>query len=93
MSSETVIQCPFCGKETITILRIPFVSKTVTSKCRAGGRVKKIQKGRDDVLSGCSECGKTKKEVIARLDNKEEISHEDRLKRLLESGLPTKIET
>lgn len=92
MSSETLTNCPFCGKLTITILHIPFVANTFTSKCRAGGRNTRYQKERFDVMSGCDECGKTRKEVENALNSSgKEQSHEDRLRRLKESGLPTKI--
>lgn len=93
MPSETVIQCPFCGKQTITILHIPFVSNTFTSKSRAGGKVTRIQKERYDILSGCSECVKSRKEVEKALNTgrTKEISHEERLKRIKEAGLPTKL--
>jgi len=94
MPSETIIQCPFCGKLTITILHIPFVSKTISSKTRAGGRETRIQKERYDVLSGCSECRKSQKEVEKALNTgkTKEIPHEERLRRIKEAGLPTRLE-
>ena len=95
MPSEMIIQCPFCGKDTITILHIPFVSNTFTSKCRAGGKITNIQKERHNVISGCSGCGKSLKEVEKALNSgkTKEVSHEERLKRIRESGLPTIIES
>jgi len=95
MPSETIIQCPFCGKETITILNIPFVSNTFTSKCRAGGKSTVIQKERHNVLSGCLECGKSKKDIEKALNTgkTKEESHEERLRRIKEAGLPTIIES
>ena len=95
MPSETTIQCPFCGKQTITILHIPFVSKTFTSKSRAGGKVTRIQKERYNVMSGCSECGKSQKEVEKALNTGKtrEESHEERLKRVRDAGLPTIIQS
>jgi len=93
MTRETLTNCPFCGKLTIKILHIPFVANTFASKCRAGGRNTVIQKERFDVLSGCDACGKSRKEVENTLNNKEDkISHEERIRRIRESGLPTRIE-
>ena len=90
---ESVIECPFCGKMTITILHIPFVTNTFTSKCRAGGKNTIIQKERFDVLSGCEACGKSKKEVEKALNKGKQIPHEERLKRAKKSGLPVMIES
>ena len=90
---EELIECPFCGKMTIKVLRIPFVKQIITSKCRAGGRNIRYQKERDEVLSGCSACGKSKEEVEKKLNEPEKkISPEERIKKLKELGLPTKIE-
>jgi len=92
MPSETLTTCPFCKKLTVKVLHIPFVANTYTSKCRAGGRNTVYQKERFDVLSGCESCGKTQKEVQDELDGKREIPHEERIRRLQQSGLPTRIE-
>ena len=92
MPSETLTTYPFCGKLTITILHIPFVANTFTSKCRAGGRTTRYQKERFNVLSGCEACGKSQKEVQDELDGKKGIPHEERIKRLQQAGLPTRIE-
>ena len=92
-SKETLTNCPFCGKMTITILHVPFVANIFTSKCRAGGRNTVYQKERFDVMSGCEACGKNRKEVEKALNSSgKEQSHEERLKRLKEAGLPTRIE-
>jgi heterodisulfide reductase subunit B len=91
---EALIECPFCEKMTIRVLRIPFIKQTITSKCRAGGRNTKYQREKDEVLSGCSECGKSKKEVEEALETSaKEITPEKLKKRLKEAGLPTVIES
>jgi len=92
MSSETLTTCPFCKNMTIKILHIPFVANTFTSKCRAGGRNTVYQREKFNILSGCEVCDKTQKEVQDELDGKKEIPHEERLRRIRESGLPTNIE-
>lgn len=90
---ETITTCPFCKKPTIKILHVPFVANTFTSKSRAGGRNTVIQKERFDVLSGCDECGKSKKEVERALNTgrTKEMTHEERIKRMKDAGLPTRI--
>ena len=94
MPSETLTTCPFCKKETIRVLHIPFVKQTITSKCRAGGRNTRYQHEKFEVISGCSACGKSKEEVEKALNGPlKKESHEERLKRLRESGIPTVIET
>lgn len=95
MVQETLTNCPFCGKLTISILHIPFVANTFTSKCRAGGRNTVYQKERYDVLSGCEACGKSQKEIEKALNegSTKQVSHEERLRRLREAGLPLKIES
>jgi len=94
MTEQSLTNCPFCRKLTITILHIPFVANTFTSKCRAGGKNTIYQKERFDVMSGCDSCGKSRKEVEEALNRGSirEIPHEERLKRLKEAGLPTRIE-
>jgi hypothetical protein len=90
---EALIECPFCGKESIKVLRIPFVKQVKSSQCRAGGKNTRIQKSGEDILSGCSECGKSKEEVIAALEgNDKKMTDEQKLKRLREAGLPTTME-
>jgi len=95
MASESLTNCPFCGKLTISILNIPFVANTFTSKCRAGGRTTRIQKERHNVLSGCEACGKSQKEIEKALNegSAKQVSHEERLRRLREAELPLKIES
>jgi len=90
---SALIECPFCGRESIKVLRIPFVKQVTSSKCRAGGKNTKIQKSGDEILSGCSECGKTKEEVINVLEgNDKKMTDEQKLKRLRDAGLPTTME-
>ena len=90
---ETLTNCPFCHKLTIKILHIPFVSNTFKSRSRAGGRVTRYQKEKYNVLSGCDLCGKSKKEIERALNGPvKEISHEERIRRLKEAGLPIKLQ-
>ena len=91
---ETQTSCPFCKKMSIRVLHIPFVSNTFSSRCRAGGKNTKIQKERYDILSGCSECGKTQKEVDYAFEHgTKQETRDDKLKRLQASGLPLILES
>ena len=92
MVSETLTNCPFCGKLAIKILHIPFVTNKFASGCRAGGKRTFVQEEKYDVISGCEACGKSKKEVEKALNEGEEISHKERIRRIKKSGLPTRIE-
>lgn len=63
--------CPFCGKKTISVVEIPSVLQIKTS--RGSGQNSKMQfrtAAKTNVLSGCSECGKTKTEVQNKLEGK-----------------------
>ena len=94
MAEERVVNCPFCKQLTIKILHQPFVARKGITKSRFGAGGPVYTKERNEVLSGCEACGKSKIEVEKVL-NSEGIgkSHEERLKRLIEAGLPTKIES
>ena len=90
MVSEQLTNCPFCGKLTIKILHIPFVVNKFSSGCRAGGKRTFVQEEKLNILSGCDECGKSQKEVEKALnDGTDKITHEERIRRIKESGLPT----
>ena len=91
MPTEALINCPFCSKLTITILHIPLTVSKVSSRCRAGGTTKKVQKEKYDILSGCEACGKSKKEVEKALNEGKQLSHEEKLKRFKDAGLPTRF--
>ena len=92
MPEKRIIKCPFCKKLTITVLHQPFVARKSITKSRFGAGGPVFTKERTDVYSGCDACGKSLKEVEKELNNEGKVkSHEERLKRLRESGLPTKI--
>jgi len=88
MVTETLTECPFCGKKTIHIFHQPFVSRKSMSKSRFGTGGPVFTKERFDVLSGCDACEKTQKEVDKALSGKVERSHEERLEIFRKRGLP-----
>jgi len=92
MVSEQLTNCPFCGKLSIKILHIPHVVNKFASGCRAGGKRTFIQEEKYNVISGCEECGKSKKEVEKTLNQGKEIDHKEVVKRIKKQGLPTRIE-
>ena len=92
-TNERLIHCPFCKQLTIKMLHQPFVARKSMTKSRFGAGGPVYTKERTEVLSGCEACGKSLKEVDEALNNPKSVSHEERLKRLREAGLPTKIES
>lgn len=91
MPTEKLTNCQFCGKETIKILHQPFVARKNMSKSRFGTGGPVYTKERFEVLSGCSACGKSKKEVQKALEGKEERTHKEKMERLKKRGLPLVI--
>ena len=90
---RTIIPCPNCGKEGVEALHYPSYMEHSTSRIAAKSITKYFKKDeRYELVSGCSECGKSLKELQSiEAGTHTGLSHEERLKRLRESGLPTKI--
>ena len=84
MTYKKVIPCPHCGEMTIEIHETP---KSLS--CKRGFMGKKglyLYKGHTTILTEiCPNCNRAFKD-------KEELSHEQRIKRLCSAGLPTRIE-
>ena len=92
MAEERLTNCPFCKQLSIKILHQPFVARKGITRSRFGAGGPVYTKEKTEVLSGCSECGKSKDDVEKELNGEGRTkSHEERLKRLREMGLPTKI--
>jgi predicted RNA-binding Zn-ribbon protein involved in translation (DUF1610 family) len=89
-----MMKCPFCGKGDIEVLHIP--SSVRFKKGPYGGSRGGAIRSQESTLvrTDCPVCGKTKREIERALREgvTKEVSREERLKRLLDSGLPTKIE-
>ena len=90
------IKCPFCKRGDISVL---YTSEhmSVHSTHAAGrrARIPNYHPERYDVFSKCPNCGASKKEIKKALETGtiKKVSHEELIKRIKESGLPTKIET
>ncbi len=89
------LECPFCKKGKIDCYYFPSSVKMV--KGPYGGSKGAVERSADNLIvqtSKCPNCGKMKKEIekALKLGVTKGLSHEERLKRLRESGLPTVIE-
>jgi len=90
------IDCPLCGKTKINVTITP--QHYTYSTARAFGKVKRIpvvHPERIQIHSKCSNCNASKQNIKDALESGTigKQSHKDLLKRLKESGLPTKIES
>ena len=90
---KTLIPCPNCGKESVEALHYPSYLEHSTSRIAAGSKTKYFRKDeRFELLSGCSYCKKTLKELQSiEAEGRRTLTHKERLKRMKEAGLPTQI--
>ncbi len=89
------IECPFCKHGKIDIRITPEYYSYAVSRISAGSkRIPIFHPEKIEVFSKCSNCGKTRREIKEALESGsiKQLSHKERLKRLKEAGLPTKIE-
>ena len=89
------IKCPFCNIGDVDI-QITSEYMSVHGSHAAGRRsiIPNYHPEKIDVHNNCPSCGKSKQDIKQALEtgSTKQLSHEDRLKRLRESGLPTRIE-
>jgi len=88
------VKCPFCGLGEIDIIYMPASLKA--RKGPWGGSKAGILEISEQIIvttEKCSNCGKTKNEIKSALKKGtgKHLSHEERLRRLREAGLPTVI--
>ena len=84
------LKCPFCEKDTIDAIYIPPVLQSATSRTSAKSITKFYQtKEKYEIQSGCSNCGKSQKEVEKTLkEGKEDTKKEKKImERLKSQGL------
>ena len=87
---QVKIMCPFCEKETISATHIPSMTVASTSRTSAGAKTKFYKtKEKYEIQSGCSNCGKSQKEVEKALkEGKKDTEKEKRiLERLKKQGI------
>ena len=83
MVENVILNCPFCGKNTVSAIYIPPITEAHTSRTSAGAKTKFYQtKEKYEIQSGCSNCGKSQKEVEKAL--KEGISDVEKEKKIFE---------
>ena len=93
MGKQTMIlKCPFCNKGEIEADYFPSILSS--RKGSYGGSKPKFERSSSNMIittEKCPTCGKTANEIKKRIEKGEIQSHEDRVKRLKESGMPTQI--
>jgi hypothetical protein len=96
MVDNVILECPFCGKQTINAIYIPSMAEAHTTRTSAGAKTKFYQtKEKYEIQSGCSNCGKSQKEVENALkEGESDVDKEKRiLERLKKQGFPEEITT
>jgi hypothetical protein len=88
------IECPFCKKEAVKAIYYPLVLQMKKSRSAAAATKTKFYHTKEkwEIISGCSNCGKSKEEIIKALREKK-IDLKKRLEELKKLGLPTVITT
>jgi hypothetical protein len=96
VSGQAEIECPFCGRMGVRAFHKPSHLEPKVSHISAGSKTTYYRVPESyDIVSGCPACGKSRGEIEKVFETGviRELSHEERLKRLRESGLPTVIRT
>jgi hypothetical protein len=94
VSGHADFECPFCHKRTVKAFHKPSYLEHRTSRISAGSKTKYFRVPESyDIVSGCSNCGKSKQDIIDFLAGKEKLSYEERIDRLKKRGLPLRIKT
>ena len=87
---RVTLECPFCGKKTISALFIPSILQSHTSRSAAKSITNFYRtKEKHEIQSGCSNCGKSAKEIQKALnEGKKNPENEKKiLERLKKQGL------
>jgi len=90
---QITFKCPFCNQADITADFFPSIGRERKSTW-GGSKPTIIMSGEELLLTieKCPSCGKSGKDILKAYGKGREIPHTERLKRLQEAGLPTKIE-
>lgn len=90
MVENVKLKCPFCEKDTVDAIYIPPVLQSATSRTSAKSITKFYQtKEKYEIQSGCSNCGKSQKEVEKALNEGKKDPEKDKkiFERLKNQGL------
>ena len=95
--TEKEWKCPFCKKGKVKVYFREGYVQSKMSRISAGKAYTKhsVEDKIESVGNDCPVCGKKAKEIKKAFESgvTKEKSHDERLKRLQESGIPTKITT
>jgi len=94
VSGHAEIQCPFCGKIGVKAFHKPSHLEPKVSHISAGKKTTYYRVPESyDIMSGCPHCGKSSAAIQKVFDTGilKELSHEERLRRLQNAGLPTTV--
>ena len=92
MPENITLECPFCHKMTISAIHYPPVLQTSVSRVAGRTSTKFYQtKEKTEVTSGCSNCGKSQKEVERTLKESNTDTEKEKkiMERLKKQGLFT----
>lgn len=83
-----LIECPFCGEKCVKVVFHPPTAQTVTTRGSGQSSTKIIHtKGYNEVVNGCSKCGKSRKAIQNKLEGK--LTEEEIVNRCVWCGKPT----
>ena len=86
------LECPFCKKEAVKAVYHPPILQAKTSRISAGAKTTFYRtREKYEIISGCSSCGKSKKEVSKALKEGGKRDYRKKLKELSKQGFPMKI--
>lgn len=95
-SGKAIVECPFCHKVGVMAFHKPSYSEASTSRIsnKSATTYRRVDE-KYFIQGDCPKCGKSQKDIQKWYDGEyakeKELSHKERLKRLKEAGLPTKI--
>ena len=97
ITGKATVECPFCKKVAVQAFYKPSFKQAKTSRISAGAKTTFHRVGEKYFIQGdCPNCGAKNKDIQGWYDGKgkkKEVSHEERLRRIKEAGLPTVIES
>jgi len=96
VSGKARVECPFCHQVCVTAFHKPSFLEGRTSRISAGSRIKYHRVPERYFIQGdCPNCKARNKDLQAWYDGTHEEkkqTHEERIQRLKDSGLPTRVE-
>jgi hypothetical protein len=94
VATELIVKCPFCKQGDISYTHFSGYYAMTTSRISAGSKqIPRLRGERIIVHNSCPVCKKSKQELKELIKGgADQVPHEERIKRLQNSGLPTHIE-